>query len=156
MVFYYLTIQTGINGDYLKIKMLEETINIDRDWDWVREIEPSQEDIIKFLRNNPDETVWRFGKHWEGDLDLRVTNITDLGELETVTGSLFVMGTKIQSLGNLKTVGGILQLYNTPIRSLGNLKEVGGWLELGNTPLSKTTTEDEIRKQVNVGTRVWL
>jgi hypothetical protein len=47
-------------------------------------------------------------------------------------------------------ITGDLDLRNTNIESLGNLKSVGGYLYLTNTPLSKTTTEEEIRNQVEV------
>jgi hypothetical protein len=104
------------------------------DFDWVRNIEPTAEDIIKFIRENSDETVWRFGKHWEGDLDLRGTHIEDLGDLESVSGHLCLDETPIRNLGNLKTVGGYLFLGNTKIQSLQNLEEVGGDLDIfGNS-----------------------
>jgi len=144
------------------------------DFDWVRDIEPTQGDIAKFIRNNPDETVWRFGKHWEGNLNLSVTNITDLGELEHVGGSL--RGTKIQSLGNLKKVdiglylgytpiqslgnleqvGDGLYLRGTQIKDLGNLKSIGGNLDLIGTPLSKNTTISDIRKQIWISGYIFL
>jgi len=126
------------------------------DFDWVHDHEPTQEDIIKFIKDNPDETLWRFGKHWEGNLNLFKSNIKDLGELRDVWGYLDLMNTPIQSLGNLEEVGWSLDLENTPIQSLGNLKSVGGRLFLKGTPLSRITTEDKIRTQVNVTTGVWL
>jgi hypothetical protein len=47
-------------------------------------------------------------------------------------------------------ITGDLDLRNTKIESLGNLQSVDGDLYLTNTPLSKTTTEEEIRNQVEV------
>ena len=47
-------------------------------------------------------------------------------------------------------ITGDLNLYGLKIESLGNLQSVDGDLYLTNTPLSKTTTEEEIRNQVEV------
>ena len=87
----------------------------------------------------------------EGDLDLHGSKIKSLGNLKSVGGYLNLGYTKIESLGNLKSVGGYLNLMNTNITSLGNLQYVGSYLNLRDTPLSKTTTEEEIRSQVDVG-----
>ncbi len=128
---------------------------IDNSFDWIEDIEPNQEDIMKFIRTEKPE-VWRFGKHWEGNLDLRGTSIVDLGELETVSGFLILSGTRITDLGNLKSVSGGLNLHGTSITNLGNLERVGGSLFLENTPLSKKYSEWEIRSMVSVGWDVFL
>jgi hypothetical protein len=43
-----------------------------------------------------------------------------------------------------------LALRGTKIESLPKLKEVGETLVLSNTPLSYSTTNKELRKQINV------
>ena len=116
------------------------------DFDWVRDIEPSQEDIIVFIYNNPDETVWRFGKHWEGDLDLGGSNIKSLGELETVNGSVYLDSSALEDLGNLKEVRGYLSIERTKVEDLGQLELVMR-LYLRGTPLSRTYSKSEILKQ---------
>ncbi len=95
-------------------------------------------------RGNPPYAI-------EGDLDLRNTLITSLGNLISVGGDLDLGHTPIKSLGNLTSVGGSLVLFATPIKSLGNLQSVGGNLNLNYTPLSKKYTENQIRQMVNVG-----
>jgi hypothetical protein len=115
-------------------------------------------------------------KYVGGDLNLRRTPIESLGNLKSVGGNLDLSYSQIETLGNLESVGGYLDLYNTPIESLGNLKSVGGSLNLRktqieslddlkyvgrdlylkNTPLSKTTTEKELRKQINVKGKIYL
>jgi hypothetical protein len=74
--------------------------------------------------------------HFEGNLDLRDTPITSLGELQSVGGYLYLDGTLITSLGRLQSVGGYLNLYGTPITRLGRLQNVGGYLNLKGTPIT--------------------
>ena len=71
-----------------------------------------------------------------GNLDLRNTDITTLGKLESVGGSFNLTYTLIESLGNLKKVGGYLSLKETSITSLGNLEKVGTDLYLEGTPIT--------------------
>jgi hypothetical protein len=90
-----------------------------------------------------------------GYLDLTDSQITSLGNLEHVGAYLILNGSPITSLGNLKYVGDSLWLRGAPITSLGNLKYVGGSLWLNNTPISKTHTEEQIRKQVEIGGSIY-
>ena len=76
-----------------------------------------------------------------GDLDLRGTGITSLGNLTSVGGYLDLQGTGVTSLCKLTSVGGSLYLRGTGVTSLGNLTSVGGDLDLrgtGITSLGKT------------------
>jgi len=91
-----------------------------------------------------------------GDLDLHDTPISSLGNLTSVGGSLDLRRTQISSLGDLTSVGGGLYLIGTPISSLGNLTSVGGSLDLGGTPLSRNMSVKEIRKQVEIGKKLYL
>ena len=73
-------------------------------------------------------------KHIDGDLNLSgVPEITDLGNVETISGFLELNDSKVTSLGNLTSVGGDLSLYNSKVASLGNLTSVGGELFLYNS-----------------------
>ena len=88
---------------------------------------------------------------FDGDLNLYETDITSLGNLQSVNGNLNLELTDIISLGNLKSVNGNLDLIRcenltslgnlqtvnrdltlrfTNITSLGNLQSVGGYLDL--------------------------
>ena len=91
-----------------------------------------------------------------GYLDLGRTPITSIGKLQSVGGDLDLLGTPIESLGNLQSVGGDLNLYETPITSLGDLQSVGGDLYLLGTSLSKKFTEEEIRQMVNIEGNIYL
>jgi len=108
---------------------------------------------------------------FDDDLDLTDTDITSLGNLQSVNGDLDLENCKnlnslrnlqsvgdyldlsrtdITSLGNLKSVGSYLSLYKTNVTSLGNLEFVGESLFLKETPISKKYSEEEIRQMVNV------
>jgi hypothetical protein len=131
------------------------------------------ETLQKFLerRGNP---LYSIG----GGLDSEgCKNLTSLGNLTSVRGSLFLTKSNIKSLGNLTSVGGYLGLYGTNIKSLGNLTSVGGKLDLvhcfyltslgnltsvggdlylRNTPISRKYSENEIRKMVDVKGEIYL
>jgi hypothetical protein len=137
--------------------------NIDIFGDW--------ESLQKYLerKGNPPYSLG-------GDLNLDNTNITDLGNLISVEGSVTLMKGPIKSLGSLTSVGRSLFLNGAPIESLGNLTYVGNYLfleyssveSLGNltyvgkdiniinTPLSKNYSEEEIRKMVDVQGEIYL
>ena len=89
-------------------------------------------------------------------LEFSNTPIKSLPMLEYVGGSLFFVSTQIDSLPMLTEVGNNLALFKSKIESLPMLTEVGGYLDLRGTPLSKTTTEKELRKQINVGGEIFL
>ena len=91
-----------------------------------------------------------------GNLNLVGTPISSLGNLTSVGGYLNLRGTPISSLGNLSSVGGNLDLGGTLISSLGNLVSVGGYLNLERTPLSRNMSDKEIRKQVEIGKKLYL
>jgi len=71
----------------------------------------------------------------EGSVSLGDSQIKSLGNLTSVGGHLFLYGTQIKSLGNLTSVEGDLDLAETPTKSLGNLTSVGGYLNLRYTPI---------------------
>ena len=73
----------------------------------------------------------------EGSLYLFDSSIKDLGNLTSVSNNLNLYGTSIESLRNLTYVGGYLHLAKTLIESLGNLKSVGSNLDLGGIPIFK-------------------
>jgi len=91
-----------------------------------------------------------------GYLDLQETPISSLGNLQSVDEHLWLSRSSIKSLGNLQSVGGDLLLGNTPIESLGNLQSVGGNLSLRKTPLSKMYTKEQIRQMVNVSGKIYM
>lgn len=84
------------------------------------------------------------------NLTLNRSKISELPELESVGGSLDLRYTPIESLPMLSYVGGDLDLYDSQIESLPMLEYVGDYLNLHYTPLSETTTEEELRQQINV------
>ena len=111
------------------------------------------------------------GYYINGDVYLSSSDITELNYLVKVGGLLVLDNSQIRLLPKLSYVGGRLDLYYSQIRLLPKLSYVKGWLDLrrssiktlpmlsyvggdlsiSNTPLSKTTTEKELREQINVG-----
>ena len=69
---------------------------------------------------------------FDDDLKLNFTNITSLGNLQSVSGYLDLNVCKnLTSLGNLQSVNGYLNLYRcVNLTSLGNLRSVNGFLSL--------------------------
>jgi len=117
------------------MKNLIKKILKENEFDWVKEHEFTQDEVIQHIKDN-NITEWTFGEHWDGKLELYGTNIT--------------------SLGNLESVGGYLDLEETKITSLGNLQSVGGYLDLEETPISKTHSEEQIRQSVQVDGDIYL
>jgi len=76
--------------------------------------------------------------------------------LKYVGSNLSLYNSQIESLPKLEYVGIDLDLYNSQIESLPKLEYVGNDLYLTNTPLSKTTTKEELRKQINVEAEIYL
>ena len=90
------------------------------------------------------------------NLNLSNTSIESLPMLKFVGSNLFLRGVLIKSLPMLKYVGSNLNLYYSQIESLPKLEYVGSDLDLRNTPLSDATTEEELRKQINVEAGIYL
>ncbi|MGL6227571.1 MAG: hypothetical protein ACRC10_13210 [Thermoguttaceae bacterium] len=81
-------------------------------------------------------------EHWEGNLIFGRTPVKSLGNLKSVSGSVYLpCQDRLPTLGNLESVGGWLDLRFTAIAGLGNLKSVGGFLDLS---FSKTTRLDNL------------
>ena len=96
-------------------------------------------------------------KHIEGDLDLRdfPEEIEDLGNVETISGDLWLNNSKVASLGNLTSVGGNLNLYkNKSITSLGNLKKVGRSIYIKDGQFSEELL-DKYKKLFPGKIRIW-
>ena len=110
-----------------------------------RMLEGRRERYIKLIRTQLQH------KHIDGELYLRdLPEITDLSNVETVSGCLDLENSNVKSLGNLQSVGGDLYLGYSKITSLGNLKSVGGSLYIG---YSKITSLGNLQK---VGGTIWL
>jgi len=89
-----------------------------------------------FLRIKKSEGVDYYGYYISDDVDLLESNVTELDYLVIVWGWL--------------------DLRNSEIKSLSRLSYVRDGLSLYDTPLSKTTTEEELKKQINVGVGIYL
>lgn len=107
-------------------------------------------ELLSLLNNKP----FIFGYN----LNLYYTNITSLGNLQSVNGYLDLFKChQLTSLGNLQSVKGYLDLNSCEeLTSLGNLQSVGDFLDFRGTPLSKKYSEEEIRRMVNVEGRIIL
>lgn len=69
-----------------------------------------------------------YGDFWQSGVSKEF--LTDLGNLEVVTGTLNISKSKIKNLGNLRCVGGNLNLRSTDILDLSKIEEIGGNLLL--------------------------
>ena len=88
---------------------------------------------------------------FDDNLNLYDTNITSLGNLQSVNGHLDLKGTMITSLGNLQSVYGILNLrYCYKLTSLGNLQSVGGWLDLSLTNITSLGNLQSVNGDLNL------
>jgi hypothetical protein len=79
-----------------------------------------------------------------GDLDLRGTQVTSLGDLQSVGGDLYLRGTPVTSLGDLQFVDGSLDLRGTQVTSFGALQSVGGYLDLRGTQVTKKDVPENL------------
>ena len=79
-----------------------------------------------------------------------------LPKLRLVSENLNLSFTNLMTLPELEYVGGTLELYKSEIESLLQLNYVGGKLDLQGSPLSNMTTEEELRKQINVKGKIFL
>jgi hypothetical protein len=91
-----------------------------------------------------------------GDVSLEDSGISELPKLKKVEGALFLQRTGIRSLPELEYVGLHLNLYDTRINDLPKLKIVQGVLGLKHSRLADKTTEEELRKQINIGGSIHL
>ena len=82
------------------------------------------------------EELEQMMREYEGNLDLRYSNVTSLPDNLKVPGYLDLKGTPITSLPDNLTVGGGLYLEGTQITSLPDNLTVGGSLDLSNTPIT--------------------
>jgi hypothetical protein len=106
------------------------------------------------LRRYKDDLTWFEGLvSISGYLDLRGTQIKDLGNLQFVGDYLDLYGSQIESLENLQSVGDYLDTRITPIKSLPKLKSVGSILWL-NKYVFKKYTDKKIRNMVDVGGKI--
>lgn len=102
----------------------------------VKSYDKECENIIRMTQEYYDEYI-AIRKHHVGKLYLFNSDITSLGELESVDGSLNLAHSKLlTSLGNLDHVGGTLDLGYTNVTSLGKLDYVENDIYLAGTELT--------------------
>ena len=119
----------------MNLETVFEFIKVSRGYDY-----PITYKLVKGIPLSEDELTIN------GNLDLRLTDITTLPDNLKVGGSLELRYTKITTLPDNLHVGGYLDLENTKITSLPNNLKVGDDLYIRNTPLSEKYSEEEIRK----------
>jgi len=113
-----------ISTENLNKRMIEQFEFVPRNIDKREEEKKRKElEIIKKVQTT---------EIWEGDLDLTGINITTLGELRIIKGSLILpCNNSIETFSKLEKVeGSINALVCVELKSLGNLKYVEGQLNL--------------------------
>jgi hypothetical protein len=109
-----------------------------------------------FLHLNKKKGGKYDGYYIDGNVNLHESDVTELKYLVKVEGSLNLYNSQIKSLPMLEYVGDWLDLDDSQVKSLPMLEYVGGSLFLNRTPLSDATTEEELRKQINVEVNIYL
>lgn len=61
-----------------------------------------------------------------GGADFSNSNVTDLGNLKSIGGYAYFGYSKVINLGNLQIIGGDVHFFNSEVTNLGNLKSIGG------------------------------
>lgn len=85
------------------------------------------------------------------NLDLRKTQIFDLGNLIGVEGNLTLRGTPIHSLGDLQFVGGIFDVVDTRyLKSLGKLRVVGKTCIIKNSMVNDLGELETVGRTLNI------
>ncbi len=67
-----------------------------------------------------------------------------------ITDDLDLSISEMESLGNLNSVEGNLDLGFSKIKSLGNLSFIGGYLDIKDIPLYRNFSKKEIHEKVQV------
>ena len=94
-------------------------------------------------------------KHYDGMLNLYDSEITSLGKLESVEGSLRLDNPKMITLGNLKHVSGHLGLVNLDLTDLGKLESVGGFIYCAtNSSTYDLLMDSKFSDQVTITRRI--
>ena len=62
----------------------------------------------------------------DGDGDFRFSQVTNLGNLESIGGDAVFTDSQLTNLGKLKSIGGNVYFNHSMITDLGNLKSIGG------------------------------
>ena len=110
---------------------------------------PRNWNLIDRLENHPDGTQYRYN----GNLDLRYSNITKLPNDLYVEGDLYLNNSTIKKLPNKLYVGINLDVCDTSISELPNDLYVGWNVYIDNTPLDKYPY-DQIYEMFNSKGRV--
>ena len=116
--------------------------------DVVKSYDIDRESIHGVTKEYFDDYIGTESLYWRA-LNLSGVGVSDLGELQHVSGDLILEKSKIKSLGKLESVSGELDLRNTEIKSLGELKRVQSYLDLRGTHIT------DLGKLEHVGIRVY-
>jgi hypothetical protein len=82
-----------------------------------------------------------------GIADFMSSQVQDLGNLQTIGGGADFRYSKVQSLGNLQTIGGRAYFSDSQVQDLGNLQTIGGRAIFGNRTDLKAEWEKRISEK---------
>ena len=91
----------------------------------VKHYHPYYEDRDK-IANIDENRLFKSIKAIEKYADFQYSQVTNLGNLESIGGDACFIESKVTSLGNLKSIEGDVYFDTSRITSLGNLKYIGG------------------------------
>lgn len=83
-----------------------------------------------------------------GNVDFRNSQITDLGNLQSIEGSVLLSGPQITDLGNLQSIGGYANFGYSKITDLSNLQSIGGLADFRNSQIKDFGQLREIKGDV--------
>jgi len=111
------------------------------DWEFLQE-------YLEKIGNPPFKLI--------GSVDLRYTEVFDLGKLVGVTGGLVIRESPIHTLGDLEFVGGIFDAVKTLyLKSLGKLRVVGATCIVKNSMVRDLGDLERVGGTLNIyGSRV--
>jgi hypothetical protein len=102
-----------------------------------------KKDIV--IRGNEIQSLGKLKKVY-GDLGIDSNSLTDLGELNYIKGDMWISnGNNLTTLGNLERVGGSISLKDSKIISLGKLWRVGDKLNLRDTDIDDISNLKKVK-----------
>ena len=77
-----------------------------------------------------------------GNASFANSQVTNLGNLQTISGNAYFGGSQVTDLGSLQTIGGAAYFRGSQVTDLGNLQTIGGYVDFR---ISQVTNLDNLQ-----------